>query len=206
MRERHRAVQGPSQAPRVPGRCGIADGNPWTVGDNVNIAVGQGDVQVTPLQLAVVYSAIANGGTIVTPTSGPGHPEHRRYGPADDRPGSRRKLPINPIYLQTIQAGLREAASSAGGTSADVMGTFPEQVYGKTGTAQYITPTSGEEDYAWYACFVPATATTKPITVVVWVEKGGFGDVAAAPVARQILSQWFFGKTGKYQAGTSTTL
>jgi cell division protein FtsI/penicillin-binding protein 2 len=85
------------------------------------------------------------------------------------------------------------------------MGNFPEQVYGKTGTAQYFTD-AGEQDYAWYACFVPATATSKPIVVVVWVERGGFGDIAAAPVARQILSQWFFNKPGQYTAGSSATL
>ena len=50
--------------------CGIADGRPWSVGDNENLAVGQGDVQVTPLQLAVAYSAIANGGTVVRPHIG----------------------------------------------------------------------------------------------------------------------------------------
>jgi cell division protein FtsI/penicillin-binding protein 2 len=74
-------------------------------------------------------------------------------------------------------------------------------VYGKTGTAQH----TNQNDQAWYACYVPATATTKPIAVVVTVEKGGFGAVAAAPVARQILSQWFTGKMGPYQAGTSLT-
>ncbi len=85
------------------------------------------------------------------------------------------------------------------------MGHFPEPVYGKTGTAQYI-PTSGpdaghETDYGWYACFVPASATTKPIVVVVTVDGGGFGDISAAPVARQILSQWFFGQPGPYLVG-----
>ncbi len=59
---------------------------------------------------------------------------------------------------------------------------------------------------SWYACFVPSSATGKPIVVVVWVEKGGFGDVAAAPVARQILSQWFLDKPGPYKSGTSATL
>jgi cell division protein FtsI/penicillin-binding protein 2 len=75
-------------------------------------------------------------------------------------------------------------------------------VYGKTGTAQY----NNQNDYSWYSCFVPATATSKPIEVVVWVERGGFGAVAAAPVAREILSQWFFGKPGAYVAGSSKTL
>ena len=53
---------------------------------------------------------------------------------------------------------------------------------------------------------MPASATSKPIVVVVWVEQGGFGDVGAAPVARQILSQWFYGKPGAYVTGRSPTL
>jgi penicillin-binding protein 2 len=184
--------------------CGIAIVPPetWTVGDNINMAVGQGDVQVTPLQLAVVYSALANGGTIVRPHLGldiqtsDGTVLQKLVPPAAGH------INIDPTYLDTIRAGLRAAASQSGGTSYDVMGNFPEQVYGKTGTAQY----NGQQDYAWYACFVPATATTKPILVVVTVEQGGFGDVAAAPVARQILSQWFFGKPGPYAAGSSHSL
>ena len=175
----------------------------WTIGDNVNVAVGQGDVQVTPLQLAIAYSAIANGGTIVTPHVGEDiqNAQGTVLQPID--PPARRHLNINPLYLQTIREGLREAASAPGGTSADVMGNFPEQVYGKTGTAQYIS-NGVEQDYAWYACFVPASATSKPIVVVVWVEQGGFGDVAAAPVARQILSQWFLNRPGTYTAGTGS--
>jgi cell division protein FtsI/penicillin-binding protein 2 len=82
------------------------------------------------------------------------------------------------------------------------MRDFPEQVYGKTGTAQY----NDQQDYAWYACFVPPSATSTPITVVVTVPRGGFGAVAAAPVARQILSQWFLGDAGKFIAGSSKTL
>jgi penicillin-binding protein 2 len=117
-------------------------------------------------------------------------------------PPAARHININPLYLDTIRAGLRAAASQAGGTSADVFANFPEQVYGKTGTAQY----NGQQDYSWYACFVPATATSKPIVVVVWVEQGGFGAVAAAPAARQILSQWFFGHRGSFVAGQSKTL
>ncbi len=191
-----------------PGGCGIADGTnrPWSVGDNINLAVGQGDVQVSPLQLAVAYSALANGGTVVTPHLGldiesPDGTVLQRI-----NPGPERNLNINPAYLGAIQQGMHDAAQTAGGTSDDVFGNFPETVYGKTGTAQYIYPDGVEQDYAWYACFVPASATSKPITVVVWVEKGGFGAAAAAPVAREILSQWFFGNRGQFVAGTSKTL
>jgi penicillin-binding protein 2 len=182
--------------------CTIAYPGPWTVGDNVNLAVGQGDVLVTPLQLAVAYSAIANGGTIVRPHIGlqvENNIADRVLQNIDPPPA--RHINISSTYLDAIRQGLREAASAPGGTSTAVMGNFPLPVYGKTGTAQH----TNQNDQAWYACYVPATATTKPIAVVVTVEKGGFGAVAAAPVARQILSQWFTGKMGPYQAGTSLT-
>ena len=190
--------------PASQGGCGIAKNSLWTVGDNVLTGVGQGDDQVTPLQLAVVYAALANDGSVVTPHIG--EDVQAANGVIEQRidPGRKLRLAINPTYLATILAGLRDAASEPGGTSDDVMGSFPEQVYGKTGTAQYFTATGHiESDYAWYACFVPKTATTKPIVVVVTVEKGGFGDVAAAPVARQILSQWFLGRPGPYISGSS---
>jgi penicillin-binding protein 2 len=182
--------------------CGIADGRSWSAGDNENLAVGQGDVQVSPLQLAVAYSAIANGGTVVTPHLGLDiqAPDGTVMQAID--PPAQRRIPVSPFYLETIKEGLRAAASQPGGTSADVFANFPEPVYGKTGTAQY----NGQQDYAWYACFVPASATSKPIVVVVTVEQGGFGAIGAAPVARQILSQWFYGNKGAYVPGSSQTL
>jgi penicillin-binding protein 2 len=187
-----------------PGGCGIADGTnrPWAVGDNENLAVGQGDVQATPLQLAVAYSAIANGGTIVRPHIAQAVMTSNGTVVQNIAPPPVRHLKINPTNLDAIREGLHEAAQSPGGTSDDVMGSFPEQVYGKTGTAQY----TGQPDYAWYVCFVPDWATSKPILVAVHVERGGFGAVGAAPVAREILNQWFFGNRGKYIAGSSHTL
>jgi penicillin-binding protein 2 len=186
--------------------CGIADGRPWSVGDNVNLAVGQGDVQVTPLQLAVAYAALANRGTIVRPHLGLDVQDNAGTVLQKFDPPPTRHVSINPFYLDTIRQGLRDAASQPGGTSYDVMGNFPQPVYGKTGTAQY----TNQPDYSWYACFVPPgsppNGTNKPIVVVVHVERGGFGDIAAAPVARQILSQWFYGKPGTYKAGASATL
>ena len=138
----------------APGGCGIADGTnrPWSIGDNINLAVGQGDVQVTPLQLATAYSAIANGGTVVRPHLGLDvqEPDGTILQRIDPPPS--RHLNINPIYLDAIRQGLHDAAQTAGGTSDDVMGNFPQQVYGKTGTAQY----NGQQDYSWYVCFVPS--------------------------------------------------
>jgi penicillin-binding protein 2 len=182
--------------------CGIADGRPWSVGDNVNLAVGQGDVGVTPLQLAVAYSAIANGGTVVRPHIGLQIDSPEGTELQAIQPTATRHINVAPEYLDAIRSGLRAAASQPGGTSADVMGDFPEPVYGKTGTAQR----NGQADQSWYACYVPDSATNKPILVVVTVEQGGFGAAAAAPAARQILSQWFLGKRGPFKAGASKTL
>jgi penicillin-binding protein 2 len=201
-----RPKKGYHRSPKHPlssGGCGLGTPNVvWTVGDNINTAVGQGDDEVSPLQLAMVYSAIENGGTIVRPhlaediQSPDGTVLQKLSFPAQ------RRLHINQAYLSTIQTGLHEAAQG-GGTSTDVMGSFPKPVYGKTGTAQYFEH-GVERDYSWYSCYVPASATSKPIEIVVWVEGGGFGDVASAPVARQMLNQWFLGKPGSYKAGVST--
>jgi penicillin-binding protein 2 len=182
--------------------CGIADGRPWSVGDNENLAVGQGDLEATPLQLATAYSAVANGGKVMRPHVG--LEVDNADGTVLQRidPPPARVLHIDPQNLDAIRLGLREAASAPGGTSADVFSGFPEMVYGKTGTAQH----QNEADQSWYVCFVPDWATNKPILVAVTVEQGGFGAQAAAPTARQILSQWFFGNRGKYVPGSSKTL
>jgi penicillin-binding protein 2 len=182
--------------------CGIADGRPWSVGDNENLAVGQGDLEATPLQLAVAYSAIENGGTVVRPHVGleVDAPDGTVLQKIDPPPA--RRVHIAPEFRTAILEGLRAAASQPGGTSADVFAGFPEQVYGKTGTAER----GNQADQSWYVCFVPSWVTGKPILVVVTVEQGGFGAQAAAPAARQILSQWFFGNRGKFIAGASRTL
>jgi penicillin-binding protein 2 len=182
--------------------CTLGDLRSWSVGDNENLAVGQGDLEATPLQLAVAYSAIANGGKVVRPHVG--LEVDAQDGTLSQKidPPPARYIHIAPANLDAIRQGLRNAASQPGGTSADVFSNFPEPVYGKTGTAQH----NGQQDQAWYVCFVPSSATRKPILVVVTVEQGGFGAVGAAPVAREILSQWFFGKRGPYVAGSSKTL
>jgi penicillin-binding protein 2 len=184
--------------------CGIADGTnrPWSVGDNENLAVGQGDVAASPLQVAVAYAAIENDGHVIQPhlasqITAPSGAVVQTIGPAD-----RWNLHLNSEDRAAILTGLRDAASAPGGTSADVFGNFPEPVYGKTGTAQL----AGGTNHAWYAGFVPSWKSKRPIVVVVSVDGGGFGAATAAPVARQIFSQWFFGKPGPYRPGRSHTL
>ncbi len=118
-------------------------------------------------------------------------------------PPPARRLNIEPQYLDAIRSGLHAAASQSGGTSADVFAGWDQNrfpVFGKTGTAQH----TGQADQSWYVCYVPDPV--RPILVVVTVEQGGFGAQAAAPAARQILSQWFYGKRGQYVVGSSKTL
>jgi penicillin-binding protein 2 len=171
---------------------------PWTVGDNVNLAVGQGDLQATPLQMAVAYSTVANGGRVVTPHLGLEVDDAAGRALQTIEPGAAHKVAIAARNRQAILDGLRLAASAPGGTSADVFAGFGRPVYGKTGTAER----PGQADQSWYICYSPDPR--RPIVVAVTVEQGGFGAEAAAPAARLILSQWF-GVAKRFVAGSSQT-
>lgn len=160
----------------------------WSGGDNVNLAVGQGDLQATPLQVAVAYAALENGGTIVRPHLGKAIEDGNGVPLQEFRPKARRKIKMSERDRNVVVGGLRDAAQGEGGTSARVfadwdMDEYP--IYGKTGTAER----QPNPDQAWYAAFVPDKA--RPIVVVVTVEKGGFGADTAAPAARAILAKWF---------------
>jgi penicillin-binding protein 2 len=111
-----------------------------------------------------------------------------------------RHVHLNYTDLQAVMTGLHEATSEAGGTSADVWSGWDQAqypVYGKTGTAERI----GQPEQAWYICYV--ASEKRPIVIAVTVEQGGFGDKAAAPIARLIASQWFH-KPKTYVAGSNT--
>jgi penicillin-binding protein 2 len=171
---------------------------PWTVGDNVNLAVGQGDLQATPLQMAVAYSTIANDGRVVTPHLGLEVDDAAGRVLQTIEPGASHKVNVAARNRQAILDGLRLAASAPGGTSADVFAGFGRPVYGKTGTAER----PGHADQSWYVCYSPDPR--RPIVIAVTVEEGGFGAEAAAPAARLILSQWF-GVAKRFVAGSSQT-
>ncbi|MDA0181228.1 penicillin-binding protein 2 [Solirubrobacter phytolaccae] len=174
----------------------------WSGGDNVNLAVGQGDLQATPLQVAVAYAALENGGTIVRPHLGKAIEDGNGVTLQEFRPKAKRKVKMSSRDREAVLSGLRSAAQSDGGTSADVWEGWPMDeypIYGKTGTAER----QPNPDQAWYACFVKDKG--RPIVVVVTVEKGGFGAATAAPAARMILSEWFDVGDRDFHAGSSTT-
>ena len=155
----------------------------WYEGDSVNLAVGQGRLAVTPLQLAVAYATLANGGTVVRPhvaralVSGDG----RVLGPLRFKPRAHVKL----TDLWAIHDGLYSAAHGPNGTSSSVFADFQPAVCGKTGTAE-APPGS---DHSWYASWAPCG--NPKIVVVVVIPHGGFGAEAAAPAAREIYQAYF---------------
>ncbi|HEX6618764.1 MAG TPA: penicillin-binding transpeptidase domain-containing protein, partial [Solirubrobacteraceae bacterium] len=183
--------------------CGIADGTnrPWTEGDEVNLAVGQGDLQATPLQMAVAYSVLANGNHRVRPHLGAAVEDSGTARLLQRiEPGAATHVTIDPAIRQTILDGLHDATIH--GTSADVWKGWDQSrypVFGKTGTAQRL---NRPNDQSWYVCFV--NDPQHPIVVAVTIEDGGFGADAAAPVARTIVSKWFH-QPIKYIAGKSKT-
>jgi len=183
-------------------------GEPWTVGYNMDLAVGQGSLQTNPLQMAVAYSTLANAylhggyGEVVRPHLGLQIDESSTGGLVQSLPSPpARPVHLNDEDLSLVMQGIHEAASQPGGTSADVWtGWNQEQhpVYGKTGTAE--RPPHLEQ--SWYMCFI--NDPTRPIVIAVTVEEGGFGAETAAPIARLIAAKWF-GQPEKFVVGTSKT-
>jgi len=154
----------------------------WYEGYSVNLAVGQGQLAITPLQLAVAYSTLANGGTVVHPHVGRAILNSSGQIVRELRFPARRHVRLTDVGA--IRDGLFAGAHS--GTSASVFGNFPIPVAGKTGTAETRV---GESDHSWYASWAPAY--NPKLVVVVLIEHGGFGAEAAAPAAKEIYSAYF---------------
>jgi len=162
----------------------------WYPGDSILLAVGQGYMEATPLQLAVSYAAIANGGSIVTPHLGLKVVDPQGKMVRDLQAAKPRKVDISQSTLDTVRTGLYDAANSAVGTSASVFSGYPVTVAGKTGTAEVYDASVGHlVNYAWYASYAPAN--DPKYVVVVMIEKGGHGGAVGAPAARLIYDQLF---------------
>jgi len=158
---------------------------PWSPGDNIQLATGQGDLQTNPLQMAIAYATLGNGGTVVTPHVGKEVTDAAGRVLREFDPKPRRHVRIDPAYRAAILEGLHDAAQNGGGTSFEVFGNFPIPVAGKTGTAQR----TGHADQSWYGVLAPYP--NPRIVTFVTMEEGGFGAESAAPAARKILEAYF---------------
>jgi penicillin-binding protein 2 len=170
----------------------------WYPGETVSVAIGQGQVSATPLQMARVAAIIANGGHLVTP-----------HLVADDRAGRTQKSPvalgISERTLATVKEGLRAVVAEGTGWRARLRRAV---VCGKTGTAQVVSKAALERSpddpnllpHGWFVAFAPAEEPR--IALAVLVEHGG-GAGAAIPVARQILARFFSEEARREQVASA---
>jgi penicillin-binding protein 2 len=174
----------------------------WKPGDSIQLAIGQKDLLVTPLQMARFYALIANGGKLVRPhvvqdvQEGGGS----RRSPArvvhTFTPPPARSVGLDPYYLQAVQDGLYQATHSSTGTATGVFGNFPIAIAGKTGTAQK-DPSTDQKDQSWWCGYGPADGSEPPeLVVCALIENGGFGADAAAPAALQVFKEFFRDRLG----------
>jgi penicillin-binding protein 2 len=160
---------------------------PWYAGETVSVAIGQGQVSATPLQMARVAAVIANGGRLVRPHL----VRAGRDAPAPDAP---RPLGVHPETLAAVKEGMRAVVAEGTGWRARLQTVA---VCGKTGSAQVVSRSRLEKSpdahellpHGWFLAFAPADEPT--IVLAVLVEHGRSGGESAAPVARQILAHYF---------------
>ena len=159
------------------------DGWRWTAGDAANRSIGQGDLLVTPLQLAQLYGALGNGGAIMRPHLGRAVVAVDGTVVRQVEPEQTGTLTLSPGVAQTLDAGLRRVVESEG-TAGGAFHQWPQAalpVAGKTGTAQVF----GKQDTSWFAAYAPADAPR--FAVVVMITQAGTGGSSSAPAVRRVL-------------------
>ena len=166
----------------------------WKPGYSIQLAIGQGDLLVTPIQMARFYAMIANGGYLVTPhlaqdVEQPDGEVLRTFTPAP--PSS---TGVDPAALNVVKAGLYDATHDSDGTSSGVFGQFPISISGKTGTAEKIVDIPGYPNglklsQSWWCGYGPSDSAKLVVCAV--IENGGEGGSAAAPAALQVFEAYF---------------
>ncbi|HEY6737161.1 MAG TPA: penicillin-binding protein 2 [Candidatus Saccharimonadia bacterium] len=164
-------------------------GEPWYTGDTYNISVGQGDLLVSPLQMAMAISAIANGGTLYAPHFVQRVEDSTGKVTATTAPQAVRKDFISPQNLAVIREAMRQTVSSPRGTACCFMDRdVPVPVAGKTGSAE-TDPDNHVPPHSWFVSFAPYN--DPQIATVVLLEKSGEGAEYAVPATRETLA-WYF--------------
>ncbi len=149
---------------------------PWVPEDIASMSIGQFVVQVTPIQIARAYAAIANGGYLVTPYLVKKNIADKKL----------IKIDIDPKNIQLIKSGLRKVVESGTGVAINYGVSNLPPVSGKTGTAE---DGEGGLDHAWFVCFTPSEKSELLVVAFAQNTPGG-GSVHALPMAREILKVW----------------
>jgi len=148
-------------------------GEAWTPVDTITSAIGQGALQVTPIQMARLYAAVANGGWLVTPH-------------LVERPTERTWIGLKPATLQVLRDGLRQVVTN--GTATILNDPSLPPVAGKTGTGE----DPPRPDHAWFGGYAPAGKPT--LVIIAFGENsGGYGGTVAAPMVKALMTTWFRG-------------
>lgn len=156
----------------------------WFTGDNVNVAIGQGDTVVTPLQLANAYATFVNGGTVFAPHVAQAVLDRSGQEVRTIEPKVVRRTEIPAGVKDPLQAGFKGVVANPLGTAYSAFAGFPLGAFpvaGKTGTAEV----AGKQDTSVFTAYAPADNAKYVVTVV--LEQAGLGATAAAPVARRVL-------------------
>jgi penicillin-binding protein 2 len=170
----------------------------WKPGDSIQLAIGQKDLLVTPMQMARFYAMIANGGKLVTPhllldVEQPSANRSAGRVLPTPRPPAPEPTNVDAQALAVVREGLFEATHSSLGTSSAIFGGFPVPISGKTGTAEkYIDPGDGylhTFNQSWWCGYGPSDSPD--LVVCALIENGGHGGDAAAPAALKVFEQFF---------------
>jgi penicillin-binding protein 2 len=183
----------------------------WTSGDSVQLAIGQGDVLVTPLQMTRLYGMIATGGKLVEPhvvksVEEPGNEGQAPVVLRDYAPKPPKDVQLDSSAVRVVQEGLYQATHESYGTSSGIFGTFPVQIAGKTGTAEKyvrLPGYSGLQDQAWWCGYGPYASPK--LVVCALIENGGHGGIAAAPAALRVFEKYFKVDPNSYSASVKNS-
>jgi len=187
----------------------IAKGERWVTGDTYNMAIGQGDILATPLQVTMMTAAVANGGILYQPQIVAAITDSESRLVKFNHPVVRREIPVKSKNFDIVREGMWMVVNWKYGTATET--ALPDvEVAGKTGTAEFFDPQIGRDlggnlpSHAWFTAYAPYQ--NPEIAIVVFIYNGGEGSQVAAPIAKQILRGYFDIKARDKAAGNKSLL